>query len=272
MKLKYTITWSISIISFIVWFISIGANNLNLISKYNLTFDYVSNEEFIIGAPMTIGWIKYASCTEGSNTSQNALIFDNIDYINNISVYAITVKILPTGEIPGVHENINFSVKAAICSNPIFAFNAGYELTYELNVSSELIIDNSSWYDWIGTDKVRDRMKNDMSLLQQTLLGTSPQQGAGYGGNFFWGRSNFGGMHIQQTPSCEWDYDDTLGENITIWMGFHILGTKWCQVQSTPNRAQYTLTSGFGLRSLLSIIMLFMFFYNTITINRRWML
>ena len=206
-----------------------------LINKYNMTFDYVANEDYN-GVPMTIGWIKYAHCVEGDGSP---LIFDDPNYINDILKYAITVKILPTGNIPGVSENANFSVKADICSNPVFALNHGYEFSFKLDLLTELIIDDSSWYDWIGPQIAQDRMRNNRSGISSNV----PSSGSPPGYNsarLFWARDNVNGLHI--TGNCKWDTTKTFNQDITIWIGFHIFGTKWCTLQSNP--ARYTLTSG----------------------------
>ena len=206
-----------------------------LINKYNMTFEYVSNEDYN-GVPMTIGWIKYAHCIEGDGSP---LIFDDPNYINDILKYAITVKILPTGNIPGVNENVNFSVKADICSNPVFALNHGYEFSFKLDLLTELIIDDSVYTDWIGSQIAQDRMRNNRSGISSNI----PSSGSPPGYNsarLFWARDNVNGLHI--TGNCRWDTTKTFNQDITIWIGFHIFGTKWCTLQSNPT--QYTLTSG----------------------------
>eukprot|EP01083_Nonionella_stella_P091791 256699_1 len=87
-----------------------------------LAFDYTSIEDFN-GQGTAIGWIQYASCMEGrpigypDGYTQDELI--------DIAKYAITVKVLPSTDIPGQSETPDVALMADLCSNPIYALNNG---------------------------------------------------------------------------------------------------------------------------------------------------
>eukprot|EP01083_Nonionella_stella_P154771 499143_1 len=106
----------------------------------DLSFEHITNEDFNV-VNMDIGWIEFASCKEGCTWEPDTSGCDNDDHLLqypngwtqqqmiDIARYAITVKILPSTDIPG-DETIEYAVKADICSNPIYALNNGYELSF----------------------------------------------------------------------------------------------------------------------------------------------
>eukprot|EP01084_Bolivina_argentea_P252528 423888_1 len=107
----------------------------------DITFDYTSTQQYN-GNNHTIGWIQFATCTEGTSIASIPLPSNgwNIKQLQNISQYAITIKILTGNDIPGSIENQFYAVTADICSNPIYALNNGYELSYTLNITDSTVI------------------------------------------------------------------------------------------------------------------------------------
>eukprot|EP01084_Bolivina_argentea_P176063 304743_1 len=145
------------------WFLIFVLNTVLCMSIFpNITFDHASINEDFDGTRMDIGWIKYATCMEGriSSSKLNALKYPNhvsLEKLLNISKYAVTVKFLPSSDIPdGVNENIEYAVKAHICSNPIYALNNGYQLSWTLNITTSLIIGYANIGNWIGAVEAKN--------------------------------------------------------------------------------------------------------------------
>eukprot|EP01083_Nonionella_stella_P091790 256698_1 len=126
-----------------------------------LAFDYTSIEDFN-GQGTAIGWIQYASCMEGrpigypDGYTQDELI--------DIAKYAITVKVLPSTDIPGQSETPDVALMADLCSNPIYALNNGYEMSFTVNESLHLVA-GADTNNWIGT-----------TVAKQGLSSTPPNQ------------------------------------------------------------------------------------------------
>merc|ERR1711929_64865 len=77
---------------------------------------------------MEIGWIQYSHCEEGDNVNEYNSDY-TMDELIEMAETAITVKIMPSGEIPGQSETASYTVMADLCSNPIYALNRGYTMS-----------------------------------------------------------------------------------------------------------------------------------------------
>ena len=113
-------------------------------------FEYVSTETFN-GERMVIGWIKYSQCVEGMNAPTV-----NGDYslteIIELAQSAVTVKFLPSTDIPGQSETAEYAVTADYCSNPIYALNNGYGMSWTVDETSNppVITGYADTDNWIG--------------------------------------------------------------------------------------------------------------------------
>ena len=108
-------------------------------------FDHVSTEN-LDGVDAQIGWVQYLSCTEGWNAPTLNSMFTS-DKLLDLAQYAITVKILPSTDIPGSSENARFAVMANMCSAPVHSLNNGYTISHFVDASGNLIgrEDGSNW-------------------------------------------------------------------------------------------------------------------------------
>ena len=104
-----------------------------------ITFDHTSTFDFN-DVSMEIGWIEFSWCIEGNNNdkySQNyhsgfteAELFDLLQY-------AVTIQIGPRSNVTWGREDSNYTNTADICSNPVFALNNQYELSFVVNMTSD---------------------------------------------------------------------------------------------------------------------------------------
>eukprot|EP01084_Bolivina_argentea_P317956 551316_1 len=217
----------------------------------NIPFDYVSYHEDFDGTYMDIGWIRFLSCTEGKHANATFTFQNPLTMLLDISQYAITVKFLPSTDVPdGNTENTAFSVKSKICSSPIYALNNGYELSYVLDTTTSVILgypDPLNW-PWLGSPTAQQRMQ--LNTIRGDLGNVNNYLGPTYGelpwhiinGSVFGAYGNLNGIHIfydipvgwDLGKRCEWDYsNDKLGENIVMWVGFDLQKQTWCEVGVT---------------------------------------
>jgi len=101
----------------------------------DLEWEATSTETFD-GVNMEIGWIQYSHCEEGDNANEYNEDYSMDDLIE-MAETAITVKIMPSGETPGQNETASYTVMADLCSNPIYALNRGYTMSWQLDETTD---------------------------------------------------------------------------------------------------------------------------------------
>lgn len=101
--------------------------------------------------------------------STQSLVRDHVDSFSralvkqsfSIHLHVLTsnasVQMGPSSNVPGISEDADYTNTADLCSNPVYAFNKGYELSFTLDMTTSppLI---SNWADtdnWIGTDTAK---------------------------------------------------------------------------------------------------------------------
>jgi len=198
-----------------------------------LTFDYVSASEDFNGVTKEIGWFEFGSCVEGPN----ALEFPSgytLSELVELARYAITVKIIPADKLPTDDTADDFSVKADICSNPIFALGHGYEMSYTLDTSTFDVIGQTSASspDWIGSDTAKNRLKNTCNEGGSMISYDKPF--------IYHACGNAYGMHVDIKGRCQWNAQGNLGESMAIWLGFDVDKSTWCELDDS---GIYQLTS-----------------------------
>eukprot|EP01083_Nonionella_stella_P065221 170694_1 len=214
----------------------------------DLLFQHNTIEDFN-GVNMNIGWVQFASCKEGcSGTCDNndhSLIYPNEwtkQELIDLSKYAITVKILPSSDVPGA-ENTEYAVTADVCSNPIYALNNGYELTHTLDLATSLISGFTDLNYWIGSSNAKNRMTNSCYNYGRSLGGAPLLISDN---EFYFACGNSGGLHIHignsKGTTCRYNYANNVGHDITIWIGFDSTKTKMCELISPLNYALSTVT------------------------------
>eukprot|EP01084_Bolivina_argentea_P231894 390954_1 len=223
----------------------------------DITFDYTSTEDYN-GVNHSIGWVQFLTCTEGSTVASIPTLGNGltIAQLQNISQYAITTKFLTGNDIPGVTENTAYAVKSDICSNPIYALNNGYELSYTLDITNSFVTGLSNLNNWIGTTTAKNRLSNGchtyagIGTLPGTLLDTE----------VFGAYCNGAGLHLITGNSvarwplgtrCQWDWENTVGQDISVWIGFDQNKIKWCKHQNgnyvlLPPTSAPTLTPSYS--------------------------
>eukprot|EP01083_Nonionella_stella_P064133 166886_1 len=198
----------------------VGSNSF----QFPQEFDYVSTQQFTSRA-LTIGWIEFASCNQGKNKGIN---FHNGSYSLQqwllFAKSAVTVKMLPFGDTPGLSERAEYSVTADLCNDQIFSLNNGYEMSYRIkmiNDTTAIIVNKSDPTQWIGTEGAKKRLINN---CLPTRLGTVPRTLS----TPWWGCGNGKeGLHI--TPSnCWWEFHRYLNQNIMVWIGFDVKKGSYC--------------------------------------------
>ena len=102
-----------------------------------ISFDHNSTFNFNDG-PMNIGWIEFSWCSprNGPESTSNYHPSFTENELFGLLKYAITVQIGPKTNVPGVTENADYTNTADICSNPVWALNHQYELSFVLDMTS----------------------------------------------------------------------------------------------------------------------------------------
>eukprot|EP01083_Nonionella_stella_P300996 1030384_1 len=161
-----------------------------------LVFQHTTTENFV-DMTTEIGWIKFASCKEGYGSDLYALEYPTTNgwskqELIDIAKNAVTVKILPSDDIPGSNENGEYAVTADICSNPMFAFNNGYELSWTVDMVTSLVTGATNSLYWIGSENATNRMTNSMTT--SVAIGDEPRSISD--GYFYHAPNNKKGFHI----------------------------------------------------------------------------
>jgi len=195
-----------------------------------LDFEYVSTERFN-GELMRIGWIKYSSCVEGWNAPTVNQDYSR-DEIIELAQSAVTVKFLPSTDIPGQSETAEYAVTADYCSNPIYALNHGYGMsaTVDETKNPTVVTGNADISNWIG-DNADIWMPTGChadegfapATLQEDVIyhACDNHKGLHYRSHCRQPRGDI--MH----PGCCWyNYKDDLEdiEGIALWLGFDVEG------------------------------------------------
>ena len=130
-------------------------------------------ETFNNNIEMEIGWIEFSSCVEG----QNPVIMNAQYTLSELLILAesaVTVKIMPSTDIPGVSETAAYTVMADLCSNPIYALNRGYTMSWILDETTDppVIAGVADTSNWIGS---RSMMWNSQNCIDRNgYLGQEP--------------------------------------------------------------------------------------------------
>eukprot|EP01084_Bolivina_argentea_P035042 64979_1 len=194
----------------------------------DIKFDELSVENFSgnNGNPNTfeIGWFKFAQCTEGKGSSLHGIKYANeysVGELISILKYAVTIKLLPSSDIPGQIENNNFALTADICSDPIWAINNGYEMSFILDKTTASVIGYSNINNWFGTSTAKNRLNNSCLHLNspKEIIDSFIYDSCG----------NSNGLQIMNGNQCEWNKGEIVGENITIWIGFDVNKNRKCE-------------------------------------------
>ena len=196
----------------------------------DLSFNYTSTEEFS-AENMTIGWLEYTHCTEGLN---NELIY-NPEYgglygLINLAQYAVTVKILPSSDIPGQSETAEYTVMADLCSNPIYALNNGYTMSFTLNETSDppVITGYADTSNWIGDNAAT--LVGNSCYGDYTAFGEEPLTLAEE--YVYHACGNTEGIHIVHVNGyevCWFDNYDWTGHDISVYLGFDVNQKRYCE-------------------------------------------
>merc|ERR1712154_638879 len=123
--------------------------------------------------------------------------------------------------VPGRAEVANkkkYEVEAKVCSEPVYALNNGFELTYVLDHGTNAILDNADLTQWIGSDEAKGRLKTTCKIGAPRTI----QSG-------FWYAScgNGGGIHMW-SRTCQWNFGDDEEQDIEVWLGFDLELSGYC--------------------------------------------
>ena len=115
---------------------------------------------------------------------------------------------------------------ADLCSNPIYALNNGYIMSWTVSESSDppVITDYTNTDYWIGAT---DLMWN--SCYGAVSYGSEPSTlSIAY---LYHACGNHGGLHISSNM-CWFDYVTTTGYDITMWLGFDANRERQCIIRN----------------------------------------
>ena len=140
------------------------------VSLSDVAYQYTSTETFNDNIEMDIGWVEFASCAEGGNPTIINPQY-TMDELLILAESAVTVKIMPSTDIPGVSETAAYTVKADLCSNPVYALNRGYTMSWVLDETTDppVVAGLADTTNWIGAT---DMLAN--SCYGQDALGDEP--------------------------------------------------------------------------------------------------
>jgi len=175
-----------------------------------------TSTETFDGVNMEIGWIQYSHCMEGDNANLYNQDYSMGDLIE-MAETAITVKIMPSGEIPGQSETASYTVMADLCSNPIYALNRGYTMSWQVDETSDppVVTGVADTNNWIGATNLMWS-----SCYGDDSYGAEPSTlDHGY---VYHACGNIYGLHIRhdEEDRCWFDWQTYTGHNISVWLGF----------------------------------------------------
>ena len=187
---------------------------------------------------MTIGWLEYFHCEEYTN---NEFIYNpeggGLNGLLNLLPYAVTVKILPSSDIPGQNETAAYTVMADLCSNPIYALNNGYTMSYSLDETSDppVITGYADTSNWIG-DNAHSLMWNGCYYTGNSY-GSEPMTLAEE--YVYHACNNGAGMHIFHLDNgyqvCKFTNYAT-GYNVSLYLGFDVNQERYCEYANDEYR------------------------------------
>ena len=97
---------------------------------HNSTFNFTDRS-------VEIGWLQFSWCdNQNQPKSSNYHSSFTVAELFALLEYAVTVQIGPATNVPGVSESSNYTNTADLCSNPVWALNNKYELSFVLNMTS----------------------------------------------------------------------------------------------------------------------------------------
>lgn len=192
----------------------------------NLMCDGEGTGGLAIIPPDHIGWLKLFDCAEGRGEEINGIHF-NGDYseaeLRDYLQYAISIKILARGNLPGIVEESTHAVTAALCNPSVLALNNGKELSFELDKDNKITAyqDTTTWY---GANAARARLTN--SCYADPGLGGAARDI--FNEVFYHACGNHAGIHITASNVCEWDYVDRTYRDIEVWIAYDVNQEKCC--------------------------------------------
>ena len=203
---------------------------------------------------MEIGWIEYSSCIEGApySTTYNPLY--SLNGLLHIAQYAVTIKILPSSDIPGSNETAEYTVMADICSNPIYALNNGYTMGLTVNETSDppvvtgLVTGDDISENWIGDNAATVLWSGCYRLAS---VGDEPPKLET--GSIYDACGNTGGLHITD-EYCWFDWEDYTGNNISVYFGFDVNQERYCELSDGTYNLMTTTTTPSPTNTLTTTI------------------
>ena len=126
---------------------------------------YTTTETFD-NVEMQIKWIPFLSCNEGPNRWTWNADYDALEDLLVKAQDAVTVKILPSTDVPGSSETAEFAVMAELCSDPVHSLNSGYTISYTVDESGNSIgMEDGS--NWIGSTGAVKRLKTSCGSTEK---------------------------------------------------------------------------------------------------------
>ncbi len=191
----------------------------------------ITSTENFGGKSLEIGWLEYSHCKEG-NSGDSASIYNpdySMDELLDLAQYAVTIKFLPSTDVPGQSETASYAVMAELCSNPIYALNRGYTMSWTVDETSQppVVTGLATTDNWIGATELMSSV-----CYGDDSLGAEPTRiEVGY---VYHACGNHGGLHIRQPGAsgrppndlCYFDYGTNVGHDITVWFGFDAQGDR----------------------------------------------
>eukprot|EP01084_Bolivina_argentea_P172160 298234_1 len=194
-------------------FTTISANMIPVLAP--ITCDETTTESYD-STTRDICWIIIASCIDsGSLPGNPTTLVRTKSFIQSVLPHAISIKFVPPGSKSNGAYN-TYAVVAKPCSNPVWAINNEYEVTFTVDTGNgEIIEDWPGWVpsnDWIGQAGALGRLDNEGNEV-----GTYPRSIF----NMMYQSTDTNGLHIgAEYPYCGWDYGNNSPEDIEVYIGF----------------------------------------------------
>eukprot|EP01084_Bolivina_argentea_P192605 330608_1 len=192
--------------------LNIGCPQPDPNTTISFTYDDITSEIFEV-TETYIGWIKIVSCEEGPNYP----LFTNPYYSVLINT-AYSFRIIPPGKNKSNPNYDSFAVIAKPNSTSMNYINNGQRpaIHNEINELNE----------WIGSEQAVNRLTTE----------TPSHSPFGYQ-FFYWAQNNYGGFHITNYDfirgECWWQFQDYMGEDIEVYVGYEIDINSNCTHQLT---------------------------------------
>ena len=220
------------------------SNNLTQSTKYGQSTDcwgpgmggsWALDIYEIHKTPRDVAWIQILECDE---TTNDFTYYHRSQWLD-LQKQAISIKIVPVGSKSNPQYD-DFAVVAVPCSNPVIATQNNFAASYVIDENTLSLTGYANINNWIGTATAKARLWNNNGMALDSFDDVIYRAGG-----------NQGGIHLSPlNASCYWDWSDSLGQDIAVYLGFDVDGNDFCEPTQSPTSSPTSPSQNYFPNSL----------------------